>query len=148
MTTKLSSSYWVDRGNHSPLAEQALVRVKALSLEGVSVGVGLCLENVRKQYDIAADGTLTAFIAWQHSMVKPDATHTFYKAPAGVPVFWSGGSAGDGHIAIADGHGNVWSTDILRPAKWDLVPLGLIASKWNLKPLGWSSRLNGVTVCL
>lgn len=143
MALPSSRNYLQAKGNHSSLAKTALANAKALSAAGTSVGSGLCLANVRKAYGIGAEypSAITAFDA-----VPSEYTHTWYNPPAGVPVFWSGGSAGDGHIAIADGNGNVWSTDIKREGKWDLVPIAEIHSNWGLKYEGWTEILNGVRV--
>lgn len=86
----------------------------------------------------------TAYGAWVRAGRKHQ--HGYYNPPLGVPVFWKGGSAGAGHVAIADGNGNVWSTDIRRDGKVDLVPIGEIHAQWGLVYLGWLDELNGVSV--
>jgi hypothetical protein len=68
------------------------------------------------------------------------------KVPRGYPVFWSGGSAGHGHIAIAAGDGACWSTDIRRPGYFDRVPIDEIRTAWGLTLLGWTTDLNGEPV--
>ncbi len=119
---------------------------KAKSEAGEWVGVGLCLRNVRAAFAVDAKYP-SAQAAWDGAGGKKGAdTHTLLEPPANSPVFWSGGPHGYGHIAIADGHGNVWSTDILRRGKWDKVPINTISRKWGLKYLGWSETLNGVRV--
>lgn len=83
----------------------------------------------------------TALDAWNRAGKAHQ--HGYYNPPAGVPVFWDGGS---GHVAWSDGKGNVWSNDILRAGKIDLVPIALIAKKWGKKYLGWTDTLNGKSV--
>ena len=139
----LSRNALAKKGNRNLKAVKALANVKQESLHPTLEGTGFCLRDVRKQYGIDA-GSPTAIAAWNAAGNKN--THTWYDAPAGVPVFWSGGSTGAGHIAIADGLGNVWSTDIRREGKFDLVPLAEIHNKWGLKYLGWTNTLNGVLV--
>lgn len=147
MSTKLPAAndphYAVARGNANPLAHKALAAVAAQSKHPTLVGTGMCLRDVRMQYGLGFIAP-TAYEAWS---MQPDAhIHTFYLPPAGVPVFWSGGHSGAGHIAIADGNGNVWSTDIKRPGKFDLVPIAKIHSAWGLKLLGWTDRLGTTSV--
>lgn len=154
--SKASRNYYVSRGNQSPLCTDALALCAKLSKAGTDVGVGLCLKNARIKFDAPSlavvdpkkypDGGTAAEAFAYEAAKNPDPTHGWYNPPAGVPVFWSGGSAGAGHVAISDGKGNVWSTDIERSGKWDLVPVADIHARWGLKYLGWSERLNGVRV--
>lgn len=103
----------------------------------------LCLKFVRTVLQVPAKAP-RAIDAW-HAV--PDGhQHGWYNPPAGVPVFWSGGSSGAGHVALADGHGHVYSSDILRDGKVDLVPIATIHAKWGLTYLGWTESLNGVLV--
>lgn len=136
-------SYLQNKGNTNALAHRAVAVASASHTEGTVKAVGLCLQRVRECYGIGAQAP-DAVGAW--NLVPTKWVHTWYTPPLGTPVFWSGGSAGHGHIAIADGQGNVWSTDILRPGYWDLVPTAMIHSKWDLTYLGWTELLNGVRV--
>lgn len=131
------------KGNSNPKARGALVAASNEASHGGPVWKGLCLRFVRTMLEIPS-GAPTAIAAWK--AVPSKLTHSWYNAPAGVPVFWSGGSTGAGHIAIADGTGKCWSSDILREGHVDLVPITLIAAKWGLHYLGWSEQLNGVNV--
>lgn len=107
---------------------------------------GLCLKFVRTQFGLVGRYP-SAYSAWLGAGgAKGVNTHTLLRPPANVPVFWSGGPHGYGHVAIADGQGRVWSTDILRKGKVDLVPLATIHAKWGLKYLGWTETLNGIRV--
>lgn len=112
------------------------------SEQGPAQDSGMCLRMVRECYGIGpvfAD----AAGAWRGATHKhgPDSP-----APRGFPVFWTGGSSGHGHVAIATGDGRCWSTDILRPGMFDLVPISLIHTRWGLTYVGWSQDLNGVTI--
>lgn len=132
------------KGNRNLRATKALAAVKQESLHPTLPDTtGQCLHDVRTMYGIEV-GSPTAIDAYKTAGGKNQ--HTWYDAPAGVPVFWSGGSTGAGHIAISDGLGNVWSTDIRRDGRFDLVPLAEIHNKWNLKYVGWTNTLNGVLV--
>lgn len=107
---------------------------------------GMCLKFTRTCLGVGALHA-SAFEAWRAAGGALGAnTHTLLAAPAGVPVFWSGGPHGYGHVAIADGQGYVWSSDILRAGKVDRVAISKIHDKWGLKYLGWSETLNGVRV--
>lgn len=112
--------------------------------EGITFGTGLCLQRVRLCYHVDAKYP-DAASAWRnathrHPETKPSAF------PRGVPVFWTGGSSRHGHIAIATGDGECWSTDILRGGHWDKVPIGLIHQRWGLTLVGWTEDLNGARV--
>lgn len=114
--------------------------------------VGYCLREVRECYGVgpkAGDATE----AWHqarffHTKPKNMSEAEFIATiPRGVPVFWTGGSSGHGHIAIATGFGGrCWSTDIRRPGYFDRVPIQEITDKWGLKLAGWTEDLNGVRV--
>jgi hypothetical protein len=124
--------------------EAAIAEARREHDDGVTFPLGMCLQRVRLCYDVAALYT-DAATAWlrarhRHPQVDPAAF------PRGVPVFWTGGSAGHGHIAIATGDGECWSTDILRGGHWDKVPIDLIRQRWGLALVGWTEDLNGVTV--
>lgn len=134
-----------------PFHFTAIMHARRQSIDGPPFGVGECLMRVRMCYGIApagdfdGDGDADAMDAWErahfrHRDLNPTAI------PRGVPVFWSGGSHGHGHVAIATGDGKCWSTDILRPGMFDLVPISDIHAKWGLLLLGWTEDLNGVRV--
>lgn len=107
---------------------------------------GMCLREVRECYAVAALYP-DAATAWHQAERKHRETDP-RKIPRGVPVFWTGGSGGFGHVAIATGWsmGRCWSTDILRPGWFDKVPIELIGSKWDMRLVGWTEDLNGVRV--
>lgn len=139
----LSRNSLAAKGNKNLRAVAALKKVAAESAHPTQVWAGLCLKMVRTMFGAAASSP-TAYDAWK--AIPSKYTHTWYNPPAGVPVYWKGGSQNAGHIAISDGHGNVWSSDIKRHGKVDLVPIGLIHSEWNLTYLGWGEMVNGVRV--
>lgn len=110
---------------------------------------GLCLANTRYAFNVPA-GFVSASKAWTGAGgAKGPNTHTQTSAdpPADVPVFWTGGSHGDGHVAISDGDGYVWTTDWNgQTKKWTRVRITDITKRWGLKYAGWSETLNGVRV--
>lgn len=127
-------------GNKNARAIEALVRCAAEHAHGAAVWHNLCLAFCNTELGTPHLGG-TALEAWTRAGRAHQ--HGWYNPPAGVPVFWGGGS---GHVAIADGHGNVWSTDIRRSGLVDLVPIGEIHSKWGKPYLGWADVLNTVRV--
>lgn len=107
--------------------------------------VGSCLMAVRIAFGLDANGhEPNAAAAWTYEGGH-DGPNTHYQIapPANVPVFWTGGSHGYGHVAISDGKGNVYSTDVKRTGLFDLVPISEIHTKWGLKFVGWTETLEG-----
>lgn len=105
---------------------------------------GMCLREVRECFGVGP-GASDAIGAWNAAEHKHHETDP-HKIPRGVPVFWAGGSAGHGHIAISTGFAKCWSTDIRRSGFFDRVPITEIHEKWGLTLLGWTEDLNGVRV--
>jgi hypothetical protein len=102
---------------------------------------GLCLKRARTLLGVPAKYP-SAIVAWRH--VKKADRHTSSTPPPGVPVFWSIGKYG--HVAVSDGDGKCFSTDIKRRGRLDLVPISLIGARWGATYLGWAETLNGVRV--
>lgn len=142
---RTNRDYYRASGNQNPRSAEALSRASAESRNPSANYHDLCLRFVRTCFGVPAQ-QLTAYDAWTANLKPRDLTHGWYNPPAGVPVFWSGGSSGAGHIAISDGKGNCWSSDIKRTGKVDLVPIAEIHAKWGLKYLGWAETLNGTRI--
>ena len=111
-----------------PIAKAAIAEAGRRSEEGPERDSGICLVLVRECYGIGPagnanlDGDADAFDAWFRSPHKHRETNPA-RIPRGVPIFWQGGSANHGHIAIATGFsGNCWSTDIKRKGFWPGPP--------------------------
>lgn len=122
--------------------QQAEENARQQSLHGPKFGIGLCLQRVRILYGVAAKYP-DAAKAWHYTVHK----HTDGSVPPrGALVWWTGGSADHGHVALSTGGGWCWSTDIKRPGYFDLVPTADIARKWGMKYVGWSEDINGVRV--
>lgn len=102
----------------------------------------LCQTFVHDCFGIGG-GAPTAYDAWLNSSHKHSVS-SGSQIPAGVPVFWSGGSAG--HTAISIGGGNCISTDIKRVGKPDVASIDGITSSWNKTLLGWTEDDNGVYI--
>ena len=134
------------------MTHEAIIKARRQSREGPQRDDGICLVLVRECYGIPAagnfdgDGDADAFDAWQRAEFKHRETNPA-RFPRGVPIFWSGGSANHGHIAIATGfNGNCWSTDINRDGFFDRCKITRIHNDWGLTLLGWTEDLNGVRV--
>lgn len=124
--------------------EQAITAARTQSTQGPQFGVGLCLQRVRLCYGVGpvfAD----AAKAWVGAQLK-HRTEVAAEIPRGVPVWWTGGRNGHGHVAIATGDGSCWSTDFERPGWFDRVRIDDITRAWALDFQGWSEDLNGVRV--
>lgn len=135
----------MQRAGDSPnTPEEAIAKAKSWSREGVFFGVGQCLRTVRQYYGVSAK-YLTAALSYEHSDRK------FHRAsgvncPRGVPVYWTGGSSGAGHIAISVGGGLCLSTDWKRQGKIDYARIDDITSHWGLTFEGFTQEINDVIV--
>jgi hypothetical protein len=108
---------------------------------GPAVWRNLCLKRVRTLLGVPAKYA-SAILAWRH--VAPEDRHDDPEPPRGVPVFWAIGTYG--HVAVSDGGGWCFSTDIMRRGRLDRVPIALISQRWGATYLGWSETLNDVRV--
>ncbi len=125
--------------------EEAIDAVARQSATGKPFRVGMCKQRTRMAYGVPSDGTNDATEAFGRT--KHRLAVTGAKAPRGAILWWTGGSKGHGHVAIADGKGGVWSVDIKRDGFWDHVPFGQIAKSFpNVKFAGVSQDIDGVRV--
>jgi hypothetical protein len=122
--------------------QQAVVN----ALQSTAYPVGMCAKWTREKYGLPAlgdfdrDGDADAVDMWQACVLKEAGDRN---PPAGVPVFWSGGSKGHGHAAISLGDGFVRTIDRPRSGVVSTVPLAEIEQAWGLKYLGWTIDLYG-----
>jgi hypothetical protein len=125
----------------APTVDQwAIARAKQIGAAGN--WTNLCLGFVREMFGLPIKQA-SAIAAWQTAVYKHIADAN---PPAGVPVFWSGGSAGAGHVAYSLGDGMVISTDLPAAGYVSEVPLSWIQAKWGLTYLGWTEDLEGIRV--
>jgi hypothetical protein len=99
--------------------------------------VGMCGQFCAAAYGYGASGYGDALAQWQLTPAgirHPGDTD----APPGALLFWAGGSAGHGHVAVADGTGACFSTDISGPGTVSRVSASMISSRWGLPYLGWT----------
>ncbi len=102
---------------------------------------GQCLGWVRSCYG-AGSYYSSAAVAYAAARYK----HTTFPPPPGVPLWWTGGSHGYGHVAISAGDGYCYSTDILHTGHVNRIPIELVHSAWGQTYRGWSEDINGVHV--
>jgi hypothetical protein len=92
--------------------------------------------------DVDRDGDADAVDGYKATKHK----HLDRNPPAGVPVFWSGGSHGYGHAAVSLGGGKIRSTDAGGRGKVATVDLGWVERSWGLHYLGWTDDLHGEVI--
>lgn len=103
-----------------------------------------CQSFVRQALGFSQGTAPTAQAAWNDTESTGGTVHKGdYNPPAGVPVYWSGGSSGNGHVALSAGQGYVYSTDINGRGTVALVPIMSIQQKWGLNYLGWAETEAG-----
>ncbi|HEX3613673.1 MAG TPA: hypothetical protein VHU88_18435 [Sporichthyaceae bacterium] len=102
----------------------------------------MCLAFVRTAFKLPSNEG-SAIGAWRAARHKHRGDR---RPPAGVPVFWSGGSSGAGHVAVSLGNGWIVSTDQPYTGHISKVRLSTIANDWGLNYLGWTEDLEGVRV--
>jgi hypothetical protein len=97
----------------------------------------MCDNFCANMYGYTFSGYTDAVAHWNHlPAADKHPGETFI--PPGMLAFWGGGH---GHVAISDGTGYVWSTDISGAGTVSRVPLGLIASRWGKPYLGWGEPM-------
>lgn len=102
---------------------------------------GYCLKYTRTWLEIGSKEA-DAADAWANAIGK----HKGDKhPPRGAPVFWTGGSSGHGHIAIARGN-DMRSTDIPNSGKVGNDNGKWPREKWGLTYVGWAEGFNGVRI--
>jgi len=105
---------------------------------------GFCLRYVRTAYGVdpffasAAD-------AWRGATAK-HRVKSGMQVPRGAPVYWTGGSQGFGHIAIATGNGGCWSTDAGGSGVVAKVNIDELTQRFNIDFQGWAEDVNKVRV--
>lgn len=102
---------------------------------------GYCLKYTRTWLGIGSKEN-DAADAWKNAIGK----HKGDKhPPKGAPVFWTGGSEGHGHIALAKAN-NMRSTDLPSSGVVGNNDGSGPRSKWGLTYVGWAEGFNGVRI--
>lgn len=121
----------------------------ARALKSTTYPIGMCYKWTREMFGLPAvgdrdgDGDADAVDGWKATTHKHAGDR---KPPAGVPVFWSGGSKGHGHAAISLGGGKIRSIDANGFGRVGTVDLGWVEREWGLHYLGWSEDLGGTVI--
>jgi hypothetical protein len=105
-----------------------------------SFPTGMCLKFVRTCYNVPPQYA-TAAIAWSKTKYRHGST-----PPKGVPVWWTGGSRGFGHVAISAGGGYVISTDSGGRGRVGRTSIAHITRAWGQTYRGWTEDINRVRV--
>lgn len=135
---------------HTPRPWPAADAARRQSEHGPRFGKNECELRCRLAFgvpsvgDLDGDGMADAEDGWKASRGR----HPLKAGdpiPGCFPVFWSGGSRDNWHVAISEPRrpGHVWSTDIRREGFFDLVPIEEIHDKWGLDLLGYAEIYNG-----
>lgn len=151
---KPTKDYLARKGNTNPHAAKAIEFAKAEVAHQRFSWKRRCASLVRHEYGLpmTAWGDAATNAASAFHLVPSKFVHTWYTAPAGCPVYWTGGSSGAGHVALADGHGNVYSNDFgpdgyIGDGRVRLVPQAAISAHDKaLKFVGWGEFYLGVRV--
>ena len=117
-------------------AAAAVAKAAAESAKPTVNLAGLCDHSVGLWWGLAHSGQVDAAAHWKSIPAARKHAGNAADAPAGSLVFFN-----PDHVAISAGGGKVWSTDIKRPGKVDLVTIGTITSNWSsfIKGvLGWT----------
>lgn len=108
-----------------------------------------CAQWTRTMFGVAAlgdfdgDGAADAEDMWKAAKSRHPGDRN---PPAGVPVYYGGGSADNGHISVSLGLGSTRSTDAGGSGKVATVPLDFPERQWGMPYLGWSDDLYGNTI--
>jgi len=107
---------------------------------GHSYPAGWCLRWVRERFGI---GLLygSAALAWRSAKHR----HQSGPPPRGVPVFYTGGRSGFGHVAISAGGGYIYTTDLPNMGRVGKVHWKEPIRRWGMTYAGWTNDLNGVS---
>lgn len=99
---------------------------------------GMCGQFCAAMYGYGASGYVDALTQWQRTPAALKHPGGLDPAP-GALVFWGGGSAGHGHVAVAVGDGSCWSIDIAGAGTVSRAPITSVHAQWGLPYLGWSA---------
>jgi hypothetical protein len=105
---------------------------------------GFCLQWVRSAFSVDSRFA-SASVAWREAKRKHP-TNSGRHCPRNVPVWWTGGSQGFGHVAISVGDGRCLSTDAGGPGRVAKVDIDALTRRWGLNFQGWSEDINDVRV--
>lgn len=126
----------------SQTAAGAVEWMRRQNQAGSTGWAGFCLRASRMSWSLP--GGWPDARAWWNACPREHRRPWSNRPPLGAPVYWDGGR--HGHIAISDGNGNVWGTDLPTWDRIGLVPIGEIRRRWGMPETGWAVWLNGRTL--
>lgn len=105
---------------------------------------GMCQQFTRICFGIGG-GFGSASAAWRGAKKRHHVSRGS-QVPAGVPVYWLGGSRGYGHAAVSIGNGLCRSTDWPRLGQVGTARIDDISRSWNQSLVGWAEDINGINI--
>lgn len=95
--------------------------------------------------DVDGDGDPDAEDGWK---AEPNAGKHFgdRNPPAGVPMYWEGGSEDNGHRAWSVGDGFLVGVDTPQNGKIGKVHIDWVERNWGLRYVGWSETISGIRI--
>lgn len=138
-TCPLDSKHAKDKTNPRD-CNKALTFMAKQMKSGSSKWGRLCLALVVKAYGWNAAGTRTARQGAQDVIDAGMMSKKTKDIPAGAVMWWDGSQVGNpaGHVAIYDGHGHIYSNDVVTTGEVDRVSWKFPEKSWGQKWLGWS----------
>ena len=122
----------------------AIEVARKMAVYNTYVHYGTCLMQTRQYFNVSSLYP-DAATGWRNAKYRHP-TQDVNKIPRGVPIWWTGGSSGYGHVAISTGNGYCYSTDFNRIERVSKVRINDITNSWGLQFQGWTNDINGVTV--
>lgn len=121
---------------------------RALAMVGKPYGVGWCQKFTNEIFgtgpvgDFDKDNDADAVDGWKAAkangkVVTADKINKLTDIPAGVMLYWTGGSHSYGHAAVAVGNGQMVSTDLPTSGKVGKVPITAAHDNWGLTFAGY-----------
>lgn len=125
--------------------EEGIAHIKALSAGNVNIGANRCKERTRQAFDVASNGTATAYKSWlsipaTHQRKTTDPS----QIPKNVFVYFSGGGKGSGHVGCTDETGAFWTPGgPSDTTHWYKTTVKAVLRSWgNLNLVGYSTMID------
>jgi hypothetical protein len=119
---------------------QALAYLNAQVIAGKAFAAGMCKRKTREAYLIASDGSTSAARAWQRTDHRVEGQWV-----RGAFVWWTGGSAGFGHVAVCRFRkGHILTVDYPRVGRWNATTIEELEDAWPaIRWAGMSLDIDG-----
>lgn len=120
------------------MTARSVAEVLSRCLETRSWAVGMCGQFCARMYGYSASGYVDALTQWKQTPARLKHPGSLDPEPGSL-VFWGGGSAGHGHVAIALGDGSCFTIDLAGAGTVTRAPVSLVHTLWGLPYLGWTA---------